>query len=833
MAATPRAHAQCNPALHEIGGEPGPVCTAAAGHQAVARGRFISIESTPTSGSPAVVARLALDDPAIHMQTEFYGRIWAIDALSLYAIDTSTPAAPQVISRYSLLPAWPQRFERLRVKPGFVYASTSDDRLLIFDTANPAAPVLRSSLQIASTDLRDLEIVGGYAYLSIHDFTPAAASVVVVDISNPAQPFEVRRVGNSARDGLRVTSRGATLYALAENESSGAIEAWSLANPAAPFLLSVNTTIGNNVASEDELRAVGNAAVSAVVYLQTRLSTLRLYHTSSLAPLSAVGFPYAVKGLGLDAPLTFRLDAYVTRSSGQLARVVISQPGAPVADQSYHDVPPGRTISVAARGDGFSALSAPLDLWVYAAPAGSAPPGLLAHLSPDPGFEWVPGTLIAVPGGGLLAVETTHGQNPTSWIICYNVVIGPTPGVHFAGAVQASGVITGIDAGIDASGTRRIYYVTSTPTGSTLRILNATNFGAMTIDGIMGISANAAGPLRFIPASAAAGTPPRLLIGGGEGVTQVISVAQVNPATHQGYITSSAQVIIPGTPPMVWLADGHRVRGYRMSPNSAPPTLESSFIIAPQFADYVADGVTSTGGLLHLLTTRGDLLRVETADPAAPRIAQIARISSDPFWSWGRGVAFDGANLHVAGGTDGYTVLPTVFPAPPREDPVAAGSLYGIRIVPVCPGGPSTLTAEFIADPPVSSYQWMKYNPATFLFAPLSDGPTGTGSSIAGATTANLTITGAGPADIGYYRCVATNACGTGGTWSVEARLGGYANCDNSTTAPALNVADFSCFLQRYAAGEEYANCDGSTTLPTLNVADFSCFLQRYADGCH
>jgi hypothetical protein len=59
-----------------------------------------------------------------------------------------------------------------------------------------------------------------------------------------------------------------------------------------------------------------------------------------------------------------------------------------------------------------------------------------------------------------------------------------------------------------------------------------------------------------------------------------------------------------------------------------------------------------------------------------------------------------------------------------------------------------------------------------------------------------------------------------------------YVNCDASTGAPALNVADFTCFLERYAAGEPYANCDGSTAGPTLNVADFSCFLTKYALGC-
>jgi hypothetical protein len=59
-----------------------------------------------------------------------------------------------------------------------------------------------------------------------------------------------------------------------------------------------------------------------------------------------------------------------------------------------------------------------------------------------------------------------------------------------------------------------------------------------------------------------------------------------------------------------------------------------------------------------------------------------------------------------------------------------------------------------------------------------------------------------------------------------------YANCDGSTTPPVLNVLDFSCFLNKFAAGDTCANCDGSTTPPVLNVLDFSCFLNRFAVGC-
>jgi hypothetical protein len=68
-----------------------------------------------------------------------------------------------------------------------------------------------------------------------------------------------------------------------------------------------------------------------------------------------------------------------------------------------------------------------------------------------------------------------------------------------------------------------------------------------------------------------------------------------------------------------------------------------------------------------------------------------------------------------------------------------------------------------------------------------------------------------------------------------------YANCDQSTVAPILNVDDFTCFINRYAGAlllpqaqqvMHYANCDGSTVAPVLNVDDFSCFINRFAAGC-
>jgi hypothetical protein len=68
-----------------------------------------------------------------------------------------------------------------------------------------------------------------------------------------------------------------------------------------------------------------------------------------------------------------------------------------------------------------------------------------------------------------------------------------------------------------------------------------------------------------------------------------------------------------------------------------------------------------------------------------------------------------------------------------------------------------------------------------------------------------------------------------------------WANCDQSTASPALNIDDFTCFVNQFALAqalphpqqiEHYANCDGSTRFPVLNVDDFTCFINAYASGC-
>jgi hypothetical protein len=106
------------------------------------------------------------------------------------------------------------------------------------------------------------------------------------------------------------------------------------------------------------------------------------------------------------------------------------------------------------------------------------------------------------------------------------------------------------------------------------------------------------------------------------------------------------------------------------------------------------------------------------------------------------------------------------------------------------------------------------------------------GGNISGSSTPTLTISPATMGDSGLYSVAVSNGCGTTVTAAATLTVDCYPNCDGSTTPPILNMADFTCFIQRFNSADPWANCDGSTTVPTLNILDFVCFQQRMAAGC-
>jgi hypothetical protein len=141
------------------------------------------------------------------------------------------------------------------------------------------------------------------------------------------------------------------------------------------------------------------------------------------------------------------------------------------------------------------------------------------------------------------------------------------------------------------------------------------------------------------------------------------------------------------------------------------------------------------------------------------------------------------------------------------------------------PGGNLALTVTPAAGYASLTYQWRKDD------VPLSNGQSASGSVIAGASTPFLFVSGLDGGDSGTYDVRVSSACGVLISDPVAVSLCA-ANCDGSTIPPILNINDFQCFLNEFAAGDLRANCDGSTNPPVLNANDFQCFVNLFAAGC-
>jgi endonuclease/exonuclease/phosphatase family metal-dependent hydrolase len=180
---------------------------------------------------------------------------------------------------------------------------------------------------------------------------------------------------------------------------------------------------------------------------------------------------------------------------------------------------------------------------------------------------------------------------------------------------------------------------------------------------------------------------------------------------------------------------------------------------------------------------------------------------------------------HLPVVADYAIVLPTAPPTITQQPSGASTCTSGNGAFSVGATGTGTLTYQWQVQ--VGGGAW------TALGGTATSLPCG-GTAMAtppSAAATQIAITPCAGVDSYNVRCVVSNAGGDTPS-NAAAYAVCYANCDCSAVAPVLNVGDFTCFLQKYAAGDPYANCDASTTPPVLNVGDFTCFLQKYAAAC-
>jgi hypothetical protein len=95
--------------------------------------------------------------------------------------------------------------------------------------------------------------------------------------------------------------------------------------------------------------------------------------------------------------------------------------------------------------------------------------------------------------------------------------------------------------------------------------------------------------------------------------------------------------------------------------------------------------------------------------------------------------------------------------------------------------------------------------------------------------------------DSGLFHYNTTNGMITpiaGGTYRFVSRvftpdIKCYADCDQTTGNGVLDIFDFLCFGNAFAAGDPYAcDCDVSTGLGVCDIFDFLCFGNFFSAGC-
>ncbi len=207
----------------------------------------------------------------------------------------------------------------------------------------------------------------------------------------------------------------------------------------------------------------------------------------------------------------------------------------------------------------------------------------------------------------------------------------------------------------------------------------------------------------------------------------------------------------------------------------------SSGVICPQFADQPLDADLCVGGFLTLYAN--------ASGTPAPTFQWRKNGSNIP-GATSTTFTISGVSLTDQGT---YTCVATNSCGSATSEPavVTVSGITGFTLQPstqtVQPGEPVTLAVGVSHQGPVT-YQWRKDN-----------------SNVQGATGAIYHIPSVGMEHQGTYVCEILGACdlvySDPATLTVGGPVACYANCDGSTSAPVLNVADFTCFLQDFAAG--------------------------------
>jgi hypothetical protein len=143
----------------------------------------------------------------------------------------------------------------------------------------------------------------------------------------------------------------------------------------------------------------------------------------------------------------------------------------------------------------------------------------------------------------------------------------------------------------------------------------------------------------------------------------------------------------------------------------------------------------------------------------------------------------------------------------------------------VCTGAAALFSVSASGDSP--SYQW--YRDGAVIF----DGPTGTGSIVAGAATPSLAISNVGAADNGQYACNVFNDCGGDTSFAATLTVTTCGGCPGDLNDDhSVDLEDLAIMLSHF--GESGASPDdGDIDLDSdVDLSDLATLLSKYGSSC-
>ncbi len=206
------------------------------GLAAIAGSYGFSIFDISQAGRPVELSRFDGGSGISDVAIEDHLAVVADFNRGLHIIDLTNPEQPEPLGLITL-----PRVRAVDFQDSIAYLASVQDGFIIVDLADHNRPSVRSTLPLLDTRVYDVAVAHGLAFLGCGN-----NSIVIVDVSDPGNPIEISRIGDSNvpfAGGMSVAVSNGLVYSTTGSRGLSIID---VSDPAAPVLLSQTFDEGIN-----------------------------------------------------------------------------------------------------------------------------------------------------------------------------------------------------------------------------------------------------------------------------------------------------------------------------------------------------------------------------------------------------------------------------------------------------------------------------------------------------------------------------------------------------------------------------------------------------------